>query len=105
MAKPLAQSAKMLLTAGSRVTNTDLKWNEARTRTQSQGESPSLIEPVTGTVTLRNLDQAAAVSVSALDGAGQTNRRTDSGEEDGRWMGAAHRRPRHHLVRGSVRRR
>ncbi|MDR3699192.1 MAG: hypothetical protein P4L56_06120 [Candidatus Sulfopaludibacter sp.] len=69
--KPLARSGKMLLTAGSRVSNTGLKWNEARTRTQSQGGSPSLIEPVAGTVTLRNLDQAAAVSMSALDGAGK----------------------------------
>ena len=54
--KPLAQSAKMLLTAGSRVTNTGLKWNEAHTRTTNQGESPSLIEPVTGTVMLRDLE-------------------------------------------------
>ncbi len=69
--KPLAQSGKMLLTAGSRVSNTGLKWNEARTRAQSQGGPPSLIEPVSGTVTLRNLDQAAAVSMSALDGAGK----------------------------------
>jgi hypothetical protein len=69
--KPLARSGKMLLTAGSRVSNTGLKWNEARTRTQNQGGSPSLIEPVAGTVTLRNLEQAAAVSMSALDGAGK----------------------------------
>ncbi len=69
--KPLAKSGRMLLTAGSRVSNTGLKWNEARTRTQNQGGSPSLIEPVSGTVMLRNLDQAAAVSMSALDGAGK----------------------------------
>jgi hypothetical protein len=61
----------MLLTAGSRVANTGMKWNDARTRVQSQGGSPSLIEPVAGTVTLRNIDKAAAVSVSALDGAGK----------------------------------
>ena len=47
-AKSLSQSAKMLLTAGSRVTNTGLKWNDAHTRTANQGESPSLIEPVIG---------------------------------------------------------
>jgi hypothetical protein len=52
---PLARCSRMLLTAGSRVTNTGLKWNETRTRTADQGGSPSLIEPVTGTITLKDL--------------------------------------------------
>jgi hypothetical protein len=69
--KPLARAGKMLLTAGSRVANTGMKWNGARTRLQSQGGAPSLIEPVAGAVTLRNIEQATAVSVSALDGAGK----------------------------------
>jgi len=53
------------------VSNTNLKWNEAHTRTASQGESPSLIEPVTGTVMLRGIAKAATVSAAALDGAGR----------------------------------
>jgi hypothetical protein len=69
--KTLARSDKMLLTAGSRVANTGMKWNDTRTRVQNQGGSPSLIEPVAGTVTLRNIDRAAGVGVSALDGAGK----------------------------------
>lgn len=69
--KPLARSDKMLLTAGSRVANTGMQWNDARTRLRNQGGSPSLIEPVAGTVTLRNIERAKAVSVSALDGAGK----------------------------------
>jgi hypothetical protein len=68
--KPLSTTGRMLLTAGSRVTNTGLKWNPERTRTVDQGGSPSLIEPVTGTITLRNLENAVGVSVTALDGAG-----------------------------------
>lgn len=44
-----------LLTAGSRVTNTGMKWNDAHTRVANQGESPSLIEPVAGTVRRRGL--------------------------------------------------
>ena len=68
--KPLTLSGKMLLTAGSRVTNTGMKWNEARTRATG-GESPTLIEPVTGTITLQSLTGATAVSVAALDGAGR----------------------------------
>ncbi len=69
--KPLARSEKMLLTTGSRVANTGQKWNDTRTRLTNQGGSPSLIEPVAGTVTLRNIEGATAVSASALDGAGK----------------------------------
>ena len=67
---PLSRAGRILLTAGSRVSNTGLTWNADRTRTLDQGASPSLIEPVTGTITLRNLAAASAVSISALDGAG-----------------------------------
>lgn len=67
--RPLARSDRMLLAAESRVTNTNLKWNDTQTRVTSQGESPTLIEPVTGTVTLRNLEGAKAVTAVALDGA------------------------------------
>jgi hypothetical protein len=69
--KPLARAEKMLLTAGSRVANTDQKWNDTRTRVTNQGVSPSLIEPVAGTITLRNIAGAAAVSAVALDGSGK----------------------------------
>jgi hypothetical protein len=69
--RPIARSGKLLLTAGSRVTNTNFKWNEARTRGASQGESPTLIEPVAGTIRLRGLQGATAVSVTALDGSGR----------------------------------
>jgi hypothetical protein len=68
--KPLSRAGKILLTAGSRVTNTGFKWNPERTRALDQGGSPSLVEPVMGTITLRNLDGAIAVSAVALDGAG-----------------------------------
>ena len=72
--KPLARSGKMLLNTGSRVANTDQKWNEDRTtlvRPGGQGHSPTLIEPVTGSITLRNLEGARRVSAVALDGSGK----------------------------------
>ena len=71
--KPLARSDKMLLTAGSRVANTDQKWNDAHSGLGrgGQGHSPTLIEPVTGTVTLRAIAGATAVSAAALDGSGK----------------------------------
>ena len=71
--RPLAQSAKMLLTTGSRVANTEQKWNDTRSGLGrgGQGHSPTLIEPVAGTITLRNLTGATAVSAAALDGSGK----------------------------------
>ena len=61
--KAISQSSRMLLSAGSRVTNTP----------KGDGGSgpPTLIEPVTGKVVIRNLENAAAVYSSPLDGAGR----------------------------------
>jgi hypothetical protein len=71
--KPLARAEKMLLNACSRVANTDQKWNEAHSGLGrgGQGHSPTLIEPVTGTVTLRGIEGAKSVSAAALDGSGK----------------------------------
>jgi hypothetical protein len=72
--KPIASASRLLLTAGSRVSNTGLQWNADRTRTAQQGGAPSLIEPVTGTVTLRGLSgRVRSVSAVALDGAGRAS--------------------------------
>ena len=62
-----------LLSTGSRVANTGEKWNEAHSGLVrgGQGHSPTLIEPVTGTVTLRGLEGAESVCAAALDGAGK----------------------------------
>lgn len=68
---PISESGKLLLTTGSRVANTGMKWNEAHTKLENQGGSPSLIEPVTGTITLKHLSGASSVSALALDGAGR----------------------------------
>ena len=69
---PIASSSRLLLTAGSRVSNTGLRWNAERTRVTQQGGPPSLVEPVTGTITLRALSgRVHAVSATALDGAGK----------------------------------
>jgi hypothetical protein len=63
----------MLLNACSRVSNTDQKWHDAHTGLGrgGQGHSPTLIEPVSGTVTLRAIEGAKSVSVAALDGSGK----------------------------------
>ncbi len=69
--KPITSSAKMLFTAASRVTNTGLQRDASGRRVANIGESPTLIEPVTGTVTLRNLQSASHVTATPLDGSGR----------------------------------
>jgi hypothetical protein len=70
-AKPIARASKMLLVAAGRVENTGQEWNTAGTDVRTWGESPSLIEQVKGSVTLRGLQGARSVSLQAIDGAGQ----------------------------------
>jgi hypothetical protein len=69
--KPIAQSSRMLVTLGSRVENTGMQWNEKRTSLTDWGKAPSRIEPVEGTIVLRSLAKAAAVTATPLDGAGK----------------------------------
>jgi len=70
-AKPISQSSKMLLIAGGRVENTGQRWNSAGTDVTNWGDSPTLIEPVVGTLTLRHLEPAHAIQLQAIDGSGQ----------------------------------
>ena len=67
---PLGRARRMLLTTGGRVANTGMKWNEKRTSLTDWGTAPTVIEPVTGTITLRGLVGAASLEAAALDGAG-----------------------------------
>ncbi len=69
--RPIDTSSKMLLIAGGPVQNTGQVWNAARTDVVAWGGSPTLIEQVTGTITLRNLRAAHAIVVQPIDGAGQ----------------------------------
>ncbi|MGB6199736.1 MAG: hypothetical protein WBF35_09325 [Candidatus Acidiferrales bacterium] len=81
--KPIAQASKLLLVAGGRVENTGQEWNSAGTDVTSWGGSPSLIEQVKGSVTLRGLESARAVHVQPIDGAGQPLGATSSAVKDG----------------------
>jgi len=67
--KPLARSARMLLTAGARWSNTGAQWNDRHTLLTQLGGPPTLIEPVTGWIMLRNLEGPVGMLVKALDGA------------------------------------
>jgi hypothetical protein len=69
--RAIAECGKLLLTAGSRVANTGMTWDADRTRATNWGGPPTLVEPVTGSLTLRGLRRARSVRAWALDGAGQ----------------------------------
>ena len=70
-AQPIAQSRRMLLTAGAFAANSGATWNEARNTLAQWGVSPTVVEPVTGHITLRNLKGARRVTISALNGSGR----------------------------------
>jgi hypothetical protein len=57
--------------AGGRVENTGQQWNIASTDVTNWGSSPTLIDRVKGSVTLKKLEGARAVHLQPIDGAGQ----------------------------------
>jgi hypothetical protein len=69
--EPISRASRLLLTLGSRVENEGMQWNPRRSNLSEWGGAPTLIEPVVGRITLRNLDRAKAVSAQPLDGSGQ----------------------------------
>jgi len=72
-ARSIAQADRMLLVAVARVANTGMRWiDDGRQSLGSRwGGAPTRIEPVLGTLTLRNLEGAKAISLRPLDGCGQ----------------------------------
>lgn len=67
--EPIQRSPRLLVTACARWQNTGSKWNERHTLWSEWGTGPTLIEPVTGWLVLRELDGAVALKLTPLDGA------------------------------------
>ena len=69
----LAQSGKILLLTTARAANTDMSWQDVSRRSLGEafGQTPTRIEPVTGLITLRGLENAQQVYLQPLDGLGQ----------------------------------
>jgi hypothetical protein len=65
--QPIARAQRLLLVATARSANTGMKWNDGRTSLTDWGTAPPVIEPVSGSLTLRQLEGAAGVEVLALD--------------------------------------
>ena len=71
--RDLALAGRMLLVAAARVANTRMRWmDETRQSLGVEwGTAPTRIEPVTGTLMVRNLQNAQSVRLQPLDGCGQ----------------------------------
>ncbi len=69
--KAIRQSNLMLLTTTALATNTGIKWAEDRQTVAEWGSGPVVIEPVTGTVTLRNVQRAKGLSITPLTAEGR----------------------------------
>ena len=70
-AEPISSSKSLLLVATARSANKGMTWNEDRTSLSNWGSAPTVIEPVKGSVTLRNIRGAEHVEVVPLNGAGK----------------------------------
>lgn len=69
---PIARASRLLLTTGARVATTGMRWDEKRRSLAEWGQNPIRIEPVTGSLLLRSIDAAQAISAQPLDGAGRS---------------------------------
>lgn len=86
--QPIADAERILMVAGARVANTGMRWTDATRRSVGDqwGQSPTRIEPVSGTLTLRNLHGAKRVTIQALDDYGQPVGEAHAlSEADGEW--------------------
>jgi len=68
--KPINVSDKMMLVATGHATNSGAVWDSRHAMMQTWGTAPTLIEPVTGWIMLKDLDGALKVTVTPYDGAG-----------------------------------
>jgi hypothetical protein len=67
--KPITLSNRLLLTTTAKDENTGSKWDARRAMLTEWGTAPTLIEPVTGWIQLKDLEGAIGVFAQPLDGA------------------------------------
>ena len=85
--KPINNSNQLLLITGAKVENTGQVWDSERKKIVKRGSAPSLVEVVSGKITLSNLDRAKKVVVKPLDGSGVPSGETIEAEKSGEnWM-------------------
>jgi len=60
-AEPITRSQSLLLVATARSANTDMTWNEKRTSLSDWGSAPTVIEPVRGDLTVRDIEPVESI--------------------------------------------
>jgi hypothetical protein len=70
-AEPITRSQKLLLVATARSANMGMVWNEKRKSLTDWGSAPTVIEPVKGSVTFRNIERLQSIEAVPLNGAGR----------------------------------
>jgi len=68
--KPIRSASQLLLTAGARAENMGLIWKSDRSGITERGGAPSLVEVVSGRISLSGLEKADQVIIKPLDGRG-----------------------------------
>jgi len=63
----IAMSSRLFLVATARSANTGMKWNPERTSLTDWGTEPTVIEPVTGQILLKDIAPARRVEIVPLD--------------------------------------
>ena len=66
--RPISRAERLLLVATARSAHTGMQWNDKRTSLTDWGQPPTVMEPVQGSITLKNLRRAQRVEAVALDG-------------------------------------
>jgi len=69
--EPISRSARLLLSTSAKVANTGMKLSEDRKTVPEWGAAPPVIEPVTGTVIFRGLENATSIEVQPLAAEGR----------------------------------
>lgn len=70
-AEPISSSPSLLLVVTARSANQGMTWNEDRTSLSDWGSEPTVIEPVRGSVTLRNIGPTECIEAVPLNGSGK----------------------------------
>jgi len=68
--KNIAESGQLLLASTATSGLSGMTYNEARTELRNRGQKPSVIEPVTGKITIRDLIGVKSAEIISIDGNG-----------------------------------
>ena len=96
--RPIRNAKRLLLVTTARATNTGFAFEEDGQTVAKWGTGPTLIEPVTGHVILKQLADVSALDATPLTATGKRRGEAIAAQEVGRWLVDRARRARHDVV-------